>query len=138
MQLRAGNRSHRSSRATRGPARAPRVQRLRVCATATVEPATAAVTDGAAFTQRIVEEESQYVLQTYARPNLVFVEGHGAKLYDASGKEYLDMAAGDHARGEGLGTAPAAAVLGWVEVLQRVPMVVRVQGWTCVGGYRSP
>ena len=33
-------------------------------------------------------------MQTYARPNLVFVRGEGARLYDAHGKEYLDFAAG--------------------------------------------
>lgn len=41
-----------------------------------------------------MDEEAQYVLQTYARPNVVFVSGEGAKLYDADGKEYLDMTAG--------------------------------------------
>lgn len=73
---------------------------LRVCAAAAVEPATARA-DAAAYTQHIVAEEAKYVLQTYSRPNLVFTEGHGAKLYDAAGKEYLDMAAGGHGwRGE--------------------------------------
>lgn len=33
-------------------------------------------------------------MQTYARPNLVFTHGEGARLYDAHGKEYLDFAAG--------------------------------------------
>jgi acetylornithine/succinyldiaminopimelate/putrescine aminotransferase len=33
-------------------------------------------------------------MQTYARPNLVFVRGEGARLYDAHDKEYLDFAAG--------------------------------------------
>ena len=33
-------------------------------------------------------------MQTYVRPNLVFVRGEGARLYDAHGKEYLDFAAG--------------------------------------------
>ncbi len=36
----------------------------------------------------------RYVMQTYARPDLVFVRGEGARLYDAHGKEYLDFAAG--------------------------------------------
>ena len=36
----------------------------------------------------------RYILQTYARPNLVFTRGEGARLYDAHGKEYLDFAAG--------------------------------------------
>ena len=50
------------------------------------------------LTQKIVEEEAKYVLQTYGRPNLVFVKGEGCKLYDADGKEYLDMAAGKNNR----------------------------------------
>jgi acetylornithine aminotransferase len=55
----------------------------------------AAKGDAAEATARVVEEEAQYVLQTYARPaDVVFVRGEGAKLYDAAGKEYLDMAAG--------------------------------------------
>lgn len=33
-------------------------------------------------------------MQTYARPELVFTHGEGARLYDAHGKEYLDFAAG--------------------------------------------
>lgn len=33
-------------------------------------------------------------MQTYARPELVFTRGEGARLYDAHGKEYLDFAAG--------------------------------------------
>ena len=36
----------------------------------------------------------RYVLQTYARPNMVLTSGQGCKLYDAHGKEYLDFAAG--------------------------------------------
>ena len=36
----------------------------------------------------------RYIMQTYARPNLVFTHGEGARLYDAHGKEYLDFAAG--------------------------------------------
>ena len=38
---------------------------------------------------------TRYVLQTYGRPaDLVFVRGDGARLFDASGKAYLDFAAG--------------------------------------------
>jgi acetylornithine/succinyldiaminopimelate/putrescine aminotransferase len=36
----------------------------------------------------------RYIVQTYARPNLVFTHGEGARMYDAHGKEYLDFAAG--------------------------------------------
>lgn len=36
----------------------------------------------------------RYILQTYARPEIVFVHGEGAKMYDVYGKEYLDFSAG--------------------------------------------
>lgn len=36
----------------------------------------------------------RYILQTYARPEIVFAYGEGAKMYDVYGKEYLDFAAG--------------------------------------------
>ena len=42
-------------------------------------------------------------MQTYARPNLVFVRGEGARLYDAHGKEYLDFAAGIAVNALGMG-----------------------------------
>ena len=47
----------------------------------------------------------RYVLQTYARPELVFVHGEGPRMWDAHGKEYLDFAAGIavNALGEGQG-----------------------------------
>lgn len=36
----------------------------------------------------------RYILQTYARPDIVFTHGEGARMYDAYGKEYLDFSAG--------------------------------------------
>lgn len=36
----------------------------------------------------------RYIVQTYARPNMVLTHGEGARVYDAHGKEYLDFAAG--------------------------------------------
>ena len=36
----------------------------------------------------------RYIMQTYVRPKLVFTRGEGARMYDATGKEYLDFAAG--------------------------------------------
>jgi hypothetical protein len=55
-----------------------------------------AVPDNAAeLKASIVEAEAKYVLQTYARPaDLVLTHGHGSKVYDLSGKEYLDFSAG--------------------------------------------
>lgn len=54
------------------------------------------------------------MLQTYGRPaDVVFVRGEGAKLYDAAGKPYLDMAAGIAVNALGHGDAR------WYEALSR-------------------
>lgn len=42
----------------------------------------------------IIENESKYIMQTYARPELVFERGAGVYLYDTNGNRYLDFAAG--------------------------------------------
>jgi acetylornithine/N-succinyldiaminopimelate aminotransferase len=39
-------------------------------------------------------EESKYLLHTYKRNYVNFVDGNGAKLYDENGKEYIDFMAG--------------------------------------------
>eukprot|EP00250_Pteridium_aquilinum_P017316 c23568_g1_i3 orf=196-1716(-) len=44
--------------------------------------------------QDIINAEARLFVQTYARCPVVFVRGHGCKLVDAEGKEYLDMSAG--------------------------------------------
>lgn len=36
----------------------------------------------------------KYVMETYARANILFVRGEGTRLYDADGREFLDFAAG--------------------------------------------
>ena len=36
----------------------------------------------------------KYVMETYARADLLFVRGKGCRLYDSAGREYLDFAAG--------------------------------------------
>ena len=36
----------------------------------------------------------RYIMQTYARPEIVFTHAEGVRMYDAFGKEYLDFAAG--------------------------------------------
>ena len=36
----------------------------------------------------------KYVMETYARADLLFVRGNGCRLYDSAGGEYLDFAAG--------------------------------------------
>ena len=38
--------------------------------------------------------EQQHVLQTYRRQPVVFVRGKGSRLYDAEGREYLDLLSG--------------------------------------------
>ena len=38
--------------------------------------------------------ESRHVLQTYKRQAVAFVRGRGARLYDADGREYLDLVSG--------------------------------------------
>lgn len=47
-----------------------------------------------ATSQDTIEAESRLFVQTYARYPVVFVKGCGCKLFDAEGKEYLDMSAG--------------------------------------------
>src|SRR5437763_15869033 len=42
----------------------------------------------------IVTRESQYVLQTYRRSPVTFVRGNGVRVYDATGREYLDLLSG--------------------------------------------
>ncbi len=38
--------------------------------------------------------ESRHVLQTYRRQSVTFVRGQGVRLYDAEGREYLDLLSG--------------------------------------------
>src|SRR5947208_3994412 len=42
----------------------------------------------------VVGRESRHVLQTYRRQPVTFVRGQGVRLYDAEGREYLDLLAG--------------------------------------------
>jgi len=42
----------------------------------------------------IVAREARHVLQTYRRQPVTFVRGHGVRLYDAAGREYLDLLSG--------------------------------------------
>lgn len=48
----------------------------------------------AAATSNVVDLESQFVLQNYARHPLVLVRGDGPYMWDAAGKRYLDFIAG--------------------------------------------
>ena len=42
----------------------------------------------------VVARESRYVLQTYKRNPVTFVRGDGVRVYDAEGREYLDLLSG--------------------------------------------
>ena len=42
----------------------------------------------------VVKLTDKYVAQTYARYPMALVRGKGARVWDADGKEYLDLLAG--------------------------------------------
>ncbi len=44
--------------------------------------------------QTIIQQEADYVLHTYNRPDVVFTHGQGMYLYDSDGKQYLDFMSG--------------------------------------------
>jgi acetylornithine/N-succinyldiaminopimelate aminotransferase len=48
----------------------------------------------AAQTAAVIEADHEYILQTYARPAIVFERGEGVYLYDTEGNQYLDFVAG--------------------------------------------
>ncbi|BEI80240.1 hypothetical protein CcaverHIS002_0107690 [Cutaneotrichosporon cavernicola] len=45
-------------------------------------------------TKAMIQEQSQYLLNTYARPPILFTQGKGCTLTDSAGREYLDFSAG--------------------------------------------
>ncbi|MDE7305884.1 MAG: aspartate aminotransferase family protein [Clostridia bacterium] len=44
--------------------------------------------------QKVIDDDKEYVANTYARYNIVIEKGEGSKLYDSDGKEYIDCASG--------------------------------------------
>src|SRR5437870_11376586 len=50
------------------------------------------------MTQTIIDDvqalEARHILQTYRRNPVTFVRGHGVRLYDVDGREYLDLLSG--------------------------------------------
>jgi predicted acetylornithine/succinylornithine family transaminase len=44
--------------------------------------------------EEIREREERHILQTYKRAPITFVRGQGVRLYDAEGREYLDLLSG--------------------------------------------
>ncbi len=49
---------------------------------------------GAERTARIMKLEQESVIQTYTRQPILLVRGSGARVWDATGKEYIDFVAG--------------------------------------------
>ena len=45
-------------------------------------------------TDKIIEQEQQYILQTYGRPEFVLERGNGLYLFDLDGNRYLDFVSG--------------------------------------------
>ncbi|WWC65065.1 uncharacterized protein I303_107679 [Kwoniella dejecticola CBS 10117] len=50
--------------------------------------------DAPASTHSLIKDHSQYLLNTYVRPPLLFTKGKGLVLTDSSNREYLDFTAG--------------------------------------------
>src|SRR5947208_8260385 len=48
----------------------------------------------ATVTTDILALEARHILQTYRRNPVTFVRGHGVRLYDTDGREYLDLLSG--------------------------------------------
>ena len=44
--------------------------------------------------QSVRDLESKHVVQTYRRTPIVLVRGKGVRVFDAEGREYLDLLAG--------------------------------------------
>lgn len=64
-------------------------------------------------TSAIIQQEKQYLVQSYARPDFVLDHGQGMRLYDTEGREYYDWVAGIAVNALGYGD-PAI-----LEVIQR-------------------
>ncbi|KAL1410032.1 acetylornithine aminotransferase [Vanrija albida] len=78
----------------------PRAARVRAYATASgLKPNTSYLAEthpdtAPEATHDLIKEHSSYLLNTYARPPILFTQGKGLKLTDSAGREYLDFAAG--------------------------------------------
>lgn len=62
--------------------------------------------------QETINAEHQYIVQTYARPEVVFSHGEGAYLWDTEGRRYLDFTSGIAV------TALGHSDPGWVEAVR--------------------
>lgn len=75
----------------------PSRARISACLATPPPPTSAAAAarrELSAASRAVVEDEARYLVGTYKRSRVVLVAGRGCKLYDADGREYLDMAAG--------------------------------------------
>ena len=68
-----------------------------------------------------IEKDQAYIAPTYARFPVEIVSGKGAKLYDANGKEYIDMGSGIAV--SALGTADEGWIAAVTEQLKKVQHV---------------
>ncbi len=78
-----------------------------------------------AFTfEEIKRKEKTYVMQTYARKPVLFVRGFGSRLWDDSGKEYIDFVSG-------LGACVTGHVHGEVlaAIARQSAQLIQVSNW---------
>ena len=45
-------------------------------------------------TRQIISNEADFILQTYVRPDIVWIMGQGVYLFDTEGQRYLDFSSG--------------------------------------------
>ncbi|KAL6283211.1 hypothetical protein ACE6H2_014140 [Prunus campanulata] len=64
------------------------------CLSVDVEAPDTASKLGLAKSREVIETEAKVLVQTYARTPVVLASGKGCKLYDAEGREYLDLTSG--------------------------------------------
>ncbi len=62
-------------------------------------------------TQAILDLDHRYLLQIYARPDIVLTHGQGCRVTDSEGREYLDCVAGIAVNALGYGDADLLAAL---------------------------
>src|SRR5256885_17097364 len=55
---------------------------------------TTTTSTAATGTDEVQARESRHILQLYRRAPVTFVRGQGVRLYDADGREYLDLLSG--------------------------------------------
>jgi acetylornithine/N-succinyldiaminopimelate aminotransferase len=58
-----------------------------------------------------IQDERDYIVQTYPRPDFVLERGEGVYLYDTAGRRYLDFVAGIAVNALGYGDAEVAQVI---------------------------